>query len=273
MRQKILIRIYKNNMEKKFTCPVSMKIPTQEQYERDLKRPLLEMGYKEGNVHSFERLPYLCTNVNRENLYYSNLREEDKLNHNRYFIDHYNPELFLALAAMTDAEYGIRGEYWVIDSPYFKKQLAYKSIYVSPENITFVDDNGEIRHFPIMHLRKASKELLIKMFNKNEEKMEENQCINFIKMAYEKANDEQRRVLMELFPELDDNVFVKRFDSSELTDISKKLFGDENAMQIGANEDLEEYKGRCFWFDGDFFEKPIVEVNKGGNYILKLHKK
>lgn len=249
-----------------------MKV-TQEQYERDLKRPLLEMGYKEDDVDSFEYHPYLCTNLNLDNSCCSNLAEVGKLNHNRYFIDHYNPELFLALAAMTDAEYGIRGEYWEVDIPFFSNQLAYKSIYVSPENITFVDDNGEIRHFPIMHLCKASKELLIKMFTKKEEKMEEDTQTDKIKMAYEKATDDEKAVLRRLFPELDRNAFIGRFKMDEIADISKKLFGREHAMQIGINAHLGEYESRCFWFNGAFFEKPIVEVNKAGNYILKLHKK
>ena len=86
----------------KFITPVAMPC-NKEQYEKALRDPLLKMGYKEYQfTWNLSILPtYLCTNIDDEHNQVSDLRILYKDN-NRYFIDHYNPELFLALAGMRE---------------------------------------------------------------------------------------------------------------------------------------------------------------------------
>ena len=86
---------------------------TKEQYERDLREPLLAMGYKEVVIEKWEELPILVTNLGSAPHHLSKTRESLKTEYNRYFIDHYNPQLFLAIAAMTDKESPIAGE-WIV---------------------------------------------------------------------------------------------------------------------------------------------------------------
>ncbi len=140
-----------------FTQPVSMEC-TQEQYERDLKNPLLEMGYNETELTMWDKYPYLVTNYTGFEHKISNADYVDCESHSRYFIDHYNPELFLALAAMTDikkaneGEFGGKGE-WIIHSDKFEKL----------DKKRFFNDAW----------RKATKEELINKFtNKMEEKQD-----------------------------------------------------------------------------------------------------
>lgn len=97
-------------MDYKFMQPVSMRV-TKDQYERDLREPLLAMGYKEVVIEKWGELPILVTNLGSAPHHLSKTRESLKTEYNRYFIDHYNPELFLAIAAMTDKESPIVGEW------------------------------------------------------------------------------------------------------------------------------------------------------------------
>ena len=94
-----------------FIQPVSMRV-TQEQYERDLREPLLAMGYKETLITSFSHTPILANNYGNNNGMLSNTCEEAAKIENRHFIPDYNPEYFLAVAAMTNEELGIIGEWW-----------------------------------------------------------------------------------------------------------------------------------------------------------------
>lgn len=95
----------------KFVTPVSMEV-TQEQYNEDLKKPLEEMGYVSTYLsHIRERRDCLCTNVDETNNSIEFLNNSFKTGSKRYFIEEYNPELFLALAAMTSEGSWIVGEY------------------------------------------------------------------------------------------------------------------------------------------------------------------
>ena len=96
-------------MTTKFIQPVSMRV-TQEQYERDLRQPLLAMGYEEYDTFSFINFPILATNYYNEDNLLSNVIEYDARRNNRHFIPDYNPEYFLAVAAMTSETFGIIGE-------------------------------------------------------------------------------------------------------------------------------------------------------------------
>jgi len=94
---------------KNFTTPVSMKV-TDEQFRKDLYQPLLDLGYK----YSDSRLipSRICTNFagNNDLIDIDNKGREDEY-YKRYYIDHYNPELFLALAGMTQGDDWQIGEY------------------------------------------------------------------------------------------------------------------------------------------------------------------
>lgn len=82
-------------MEKQFTTPVSMKV-TEEQFNADLRQPLEKLGYR--TFMTFDA-PHLCNNFNgTDGLCKMTHFFKD---HNRHFIDHYNPKLFLALASLT----------------------------------------------------------------------------------------------------------------------------------------------------------------------------
>lgn len=149
----------------KFSCPVSMKV-TQEQYEKDLKQTLLDLGYY---VTSY---PYnsdlLATNwagmVSKATWFY--YYEDGTRNaHNRYFIDHYNPELFLALAGMREGDQIHVGEFMMgIDDGQLLK-------------ITSVDvkDDLSIGAFSSNYVqecwRKATKKEIIDFFTKPLEEM------------------------------------------------------------------------------------------------------
>ena len=100
-------------MNYKFIQPVSMRV-TEEQYERDLREPLLAMGYKECAINLYKKeLDYLITNHSNNNGSLTNLGKEHLNLNARYFIPDYNPEFFLAIAAMTDKETPIVGE-WLV---------------------------------------------------------------------------------------------------------------------------------------------------------------
>jgi hypothetical protein len=153
----------------KFTQPVSMKC-SQEQYNRDLKEPLLAMGYWESNIDSFGSYPILVTNQGGDNSRLSNLEYNPNVKFGRYFIKGYNPELFLALAGMTDSEIGNIGEWWTCfnhDSSGFKKGISYKQISNHIEHgLSLLDEENEPngRVNAKLNFEKATKEELINQF-------------------------------------------------------------------------------------------------------------
>ena len=97
----------------KFITPVCMKC-TKEQYEKDLKQPLEELGYDYDlncSMGKFEN-DLLCCVTHNNKPFYSLVGKHSGFWDMSYKIDHYNPELFLALAAMTEGDEPIIGE-WV----------------------------------------------------------------------------------------------------------------------------------------------------------------
>ena len=117
-------------MATKFIQPVSMRV-TQDQYLRDLREPLLRMGYLELGVAEWVAAPVLVTNYANTGFYISNTINEYKKRHNRYFIPEYNPEYFLAVAAMTSETFGIIGEWWKCiedETHYFTNGKLYKCV-------------------------------------------------------------------------------------------------------------------------------------------------
>ena len=159
----------------KFITPVSMQV-TQEQFIKDLEQPLKDLGYNI-NVASFGAYRILVNNSQNCLGYVNNLGTDKKLNHERYFIDHYNPELFLALAAMTNEKYGIVGEYWMcIKSSTsftdFTDNKLYKCVRIDIKDglPLFKDNRDRINGYDgqtlNQYFRKATKEEIIKHFAK-----------------------------------------------------------------------------------------------------------
>lgn len=160
-------------MTHKFTQPVSMAC-TVDQYEKDLKPKLLAMGYEEGDMYRGNGYyNILCTNWSVNHYQLGVGVGSIKTDRNRHFIDHYNPELFLALASMTDAEFGGDGEWWVFigSSLSFIKGELYSAIRSLDEDFSFIDEDGFENGFNPQNLnffRKATKQELINHFTKQE---------------------------------------------------------------------------------------------------------
>ena len=160
-------------MKTSFITAVCMAC-TQEQYERDLRKPLLDMGYKETDIRDIDNHPFIVNNLCGELGIISNLSNRGNDRYDRYFIDHYNPELFLALAAMTNEKYGIKGEWWVYTqrrSKRFTHDMLYKGLQSIHRPFSFLDDKGKPNGhsgIPLHFFRKATKEEIIKHLTKEE---------------------------------------------------------------------------------------------------------
>lgn len=153
----------------KFSTPVSMQV-TKEQYEKDLRDPLLKMGYKEYEVLFMDNNRFIVTNHCGQNGVVTDLGIfwNCEKEHNRYFIDHYNPELFLALAGMRDDK-EIRVGDWVI------LNLHGGTVY-NVDDISIIYTAKKIKILGIYEhigfFRKATKEEIIQHFTKQEAKPE-----------------------------------------------------------------------------------------------------
>jgi len=86
-------------MKKQFTCPVSMAV-TEEQFNNDLRQPLIDLGYEIDFGCSFTCNEYIVNNIFDELGKVDNVSDW-YLEYNRHFIESYNPQLFLALASLT----------------------------------------------------------------------------------------------------------------------------------------------------------------------------
>lgn len=135
----------------KFIQPVSMRV-TEEQYLRDLREPLLAMGYGEHFTISSPCSFLIITNnfANKEGSIGS-LKSRDRAEaYDRHFIPNYNPEYFLAVAAMTNEEYGIVGEWWkcINDVVMESNKIAYYSnkLYKSELENCITDTDGNKYH-------------------------------------------------------------------------------------------------------------------------------
>lgn len=187
-----------------------MKIPSQQDYERDLKQQLLKLGYVE-NEHTWTPSdPYLiCGWFNRKSVGFNQNHSQVKYN---YAIDTYNPQLFLALAGMTNDP--IKEGDWVMslntsvdyeaDKIYSVDELRkgkmdsiiIRSSMSSPE--PFAEKS-------IKYFRKATKDELIEHFDKIP-----NQSINMkkilsrtdFKRIYEIACTNWKTKLAEKFKDL-----------------------------------------------------------------------
>ena len=154
-----------------FKYSVAMVV-TEEQFNKDLKQPLLEMGFENRTWGIWDDYRYkeLWTNKKSKTLgnYFIDISGP------YYKIKNYNPELFLALAAMTNNEKGNIGEYWYFfgeQAELFKKGGLYKQIEPEINNsFALLDDNDTQNGFcgqNLQKFRKATVEEIMEKFNKN----------------------------------------------------------------------------------------------------------
>lgn len=137
----------------KFTQPVSMQC-SQEQFEIDLKEPLEKLGYNYYRLFDFKECPIIATNYMGQNMF-SNTSWNFEVANNRHFIDHYNPQLFVALASMTDEPNGILGEYYTnIRRDKFTKKTSETQNSLIIDNIWLKATKEEL----IAHLTKKARE-------------------------------------------------------------------------------------------------------------------
>lgn len=160
--------------DRKFVCPVSMEC-TQEEYDRDLKKPLEELGYEE-----YYRLPwsiFFCDGLSTSQKKMGFCGKNSITYKRTHFINHYNPELFLALASMTEGEQPIKGEWCIMECgkascDYFAKfevkgsriHASNWSTGVGTELMGMYGGFNSIK-------RKATKEELIQHFSKEDMKI------------------------------------------------------------------------------------------------------
>lgn len=138
----------------KFTQPVAMAIPTKEDFERDLKEQLIKLGYKIVELEDFKKLHILITNYKSNDLVTNSSEYCGYKSH--CFIDHYNPQLFLALASMSDEVNGIVGEW-------FNQNIAFLDV-----SYDLMQKKDNHQNFVNTFTRKATKEELINHFSKAE---------------------------------------------------------------------------------------------------------
>ena len=147
----------------KFKTSVAMKV-TEEQYKKDLKQPLKKLGYICGNTNFFREYLTNTSSTEENDGKYGYFSENNAINE-AYYIDTYNPELFLALSAMTENYDWDIGEYLVYYQTINKESTfkIFKCNYLSGcSSFDGLADN----HYKNMY-RKATKEELIKHFSKS----------------------------------------------------------------------------------------------------------
>ena len=97
-----------------FTTPIAMKC-TEEQFN-GIKDKLVEIGYKAIYIDFSPRYLYIVSNFLGKNNSITTVSNMVKERNERAVFESFNPDLFLALAAMTDKEDGIKGEWWMSTS-------------------------------------------------------------------------------------------------------------------------------------------------------------
>ena len=141
-----------------FTQRLSMDC-TKEQYEKYLKDELLKMGYQDRSVYSWDcqKYQYISNNYMGGNGGLGTIHRRNLEVYNRTYLGSFNPELFLALAAMADSPTGNYREYFINGITFITYPFAY--------NITGF-------------CRKATKEEIMAKFGKEEPMWES--CSNII---------------------------------------------------------------------------------------------
>lgn len=152
----------------KYKHTVAMKV-TREQFES--LKPALKAMERQINIWgSFESYPFL-TATNDDGL----VGNYDSVKKTTILVNDYNPELFLALAAMTDNEEGNVGEYWKCINgdgwfEYFTNNKLYSQTECEKSHLGLISDKGKIISIKLNKIDfiKATKEEIISTFSKKE---------------------------------------------------------------------------------------------------------
>ena len=137
----------------KFTTPIAMKC-TEEQFN-EIKGKLVEMGYILYGITFGEKYRYLSSNFDNDVRCITDLAIGSKYfkECNPIIFESFNPDLFLALAAMTDKEDGIKGE-----------------VYTNSCGKFYTKDDGKEGKWHNTFWRKATAQEIIEHFEKKGKK-------------------------------------------------------------------------------------------------------
>lgn len=153
-----------------FTAPIAMKC-TEEQFN-EIKEKLVEMGYSGcRKAISFDRYEYLTNRYGQIGHVDCTDKYISKIKVSNWF-ESFNPDLFLALSAMTDKEDGIKGE-----------------VYTNSCGKFYTKDDGTEGKWHNTFWRKATAQEIIEHFEKKEFVLPEKWCV--------KVNKENSSVLNE----------------------------------------------------------------------------
>lgn len=160
-----------------FTQKISMSC-TEEQYTKYLKDELLKMGYIESCLAYSLKASYITNNFRGQLGTITNLIQNDVKNYGRTYLDSFNPELFLALASMTNNPEGNYGEYWVFQDeacwPMWINGKLYKQMGNLNDGEAFIDDTGcpnGMHPDNFDYFRKATAEEIMEHFKPKEEEL------------------------------------------------------------------------------------------------------
>lgn len=165
----------------RFIQPVSMSC-TEEQYRLFLREPLLKMGYQERDISDWgSKYNILVTNIGGILGEIGNYALVCKEEHRRYYIETFNPKLFLAIAAMTCDDYGIPGEYWSCIEGDLNQKFLKGNVYRSRGRVNeasfLFDEQGRENGFGPYNLerfRKSTLEELVEQLTVENVKEEKN---------------------------------------------------------------------------------------------------
>lgn len=154
----------------KFITPVSMNVSREK--GDSLVKKLNNLGYTLHKAFDYSLFnDTLCTNRGNYNYQIGFLNDYTRFSNNRYFISDYNPELFLALAAMTSYDDPIIGEYMICIKNTENCLYNNKIGDIFPIKSFNKGNKAEEGHFADgwsrKHFRKATKEELIAHFSKD----------------------------------------------------------------------------------------------------------
>ena len=235
-----------------FTTPIAMKC-TEEQFNV-IKDRVFEMGYKEVSMSRWNVDSYLVNNVGNTIGYLSNLSSSSAIGNGRMIFEAFNPDLFLALAAMTDKEDGIKGEWW--------KAKASVEFHVQ--------QGGEVCGLTRAFFRKATAQEIIEHFERKEKKEADRifkLVLDFQSSLFNKINED--KTIIPIPPSKQATLFDDRV---EITDWNPK--DNDEVLVVSINVDgwgitktkykfvAEPYKAHGFIKRTESEAKQLVEKLK-----------
>ena len=156
------------NIKIMFTQKLSMSC-TEEQYKNYLMDEISKIGYKEVCIGQWEDNEVILNNYLGETGEVGNSGRLSVKDYGRTYYKEFNAPLFLAIAAMTDKEYGGYGEHWtpIDERCNWTVGKLYKAIRPVNKEGALVDDRGSQNGFsmaPFKNIRKATKDEIIKYY-------------------------------------------------------------------------------------------------------------